>query len=420
MSFFYSFRTMSSSPDRCPLCNSISSHVYVGNLKEDVTNAELKKIFDVYGPIKKTWIARNPKSRGFGFVSFFNYSDSKRAVEDMDGRNVFGSYIKVEISRNRSMDEWYDRKPTIPPLLGELSSPPSNRHSPTSALRSGSRSPRRHHSSAHRYRSRSPPHLGRHKSRGYKSERFESPSPLFDTDEFYDRRRSSSPLPRHDSREQIYSYRATTQEGPSDFQPFQPNEMTQTYPPTNMMGYTQVVALKPNSTEMTNMVPLMPDSNSFQPQFTQLPSNYDEPKQENNFIMSYQNFGVMPPQVQNPCLRPQMTYTSQFPIISSTPAPQLSAPRVLSAVPPPRCPLPIEKPKVPPTRLPLLPPPPPLQPREYFAPTTASFLSTTTPTAVTTTTTPFGSTTAPVFIGTSTFNPTSHSQIDHSSTNRPI
>ena len=54
--------------------------LYIGDLDENVTEADLTEHFSKYGPIFYIRIARDPStgiSKGFGYVNFFNPRDGK-------------------------------------------------------------------------------------------------------------------------------------------------------------------------------------------------------------------------------------------------------------------------------------------------------------------------------------------------------
>lgn len=71
--------------------------LYVGDLRVDITAAELQREFEQFGPLNDVWLARNPP--GFGFVDYKESRDAARAVRVMDGAFVLGSKIKVEFAK---------------------------------------------------------------------------------------------------------------------------------------------------------------------------------------------------------------------------------------------------------------------------------------------------------------------------------
>jgi len=60
--------------------------VYIGNLGQNGTKHEIEASFTKYGPLKNTWIARNPP--GFAFVEFEDPRDAEDAVRGLDGTLV--------------------------------------------------------------------------------------------------------------------------------------------------------------------------------------------------------------------------------------------------------------------------------------------------------------------------------------------
>ncbi|XP_022093726.1 glycine-rich RNA-binding protein-like [Acanthaster planci] len=79
-----------------------NSKVYVGNLSFQTHEDELKETFCEYGPISDHVIVKDRNtgySRGFGFVTFERASDAQRAVEALDGSELGGRNIKVNIAR---------------------------------------------------------------------------------------------------------------------------------------------------------------------------------------------------------------------------------------------------------------------------------------------------------------------------------
>ncbi|XP_060068790.1 uncharacterized protein LOC132548908 [Ylistrum balloti] len=74
--------------------------LYVGGLVDDVGNDRLHRTFEKFGKIKKVWVARNPGSKGFAFIDFYEPEHAMNASVEMNGKHVFGSNIKVELSTN--------------------------------------------------------------------------------------------------------------------------------------------------------------------------------------------------------------------------------------------------------------------------------------------------------------------------------
>eukprot|EP00730_Choanoeca_flexa_P002891 TRINITY_DN11220_c0_g1_i7.p1 TRINITY_DN11220_c0_g1~~TRINITY_DN11220_c0_g1_i7.p1 ORF type:complete len:189 (+),score=23.18 TRINITY_DN11220_c0_g1_i7:93-659(+) len=70
--------------------------VWVGGLPDDAEKEELDRAFSEFGRLNNVWVARRPP--GFAFVFFEDQRDAQDAVDKMDGSELFGRRIKVEIS----------------------------------------------------------------------------------------------------------------------------------------------------------------------------------------------------------------------------------------------------------------------------------------------------------------------------------
>ncbi|KAK2708183.1 hypothetical protein QYM36_013943, partial [Artemia franciscana] len=75
------------------------SRLFVGNLLDSVSREDLEYEFSEFGVLKDVWVAQNP--RGFAFVEYEDEDDANDAVSNMNGKEYFGSRIKVEVSRQR-------------------------------------------------------------------------------------------------------------------------------------------------------------------------------------------------------------------------------------------------------------------------------------------------------------------------------
>lgn len=71
--------------------------LYVGNLPFSVTEDGLKELFSSYSPTEVVLIKNNfsGKSKGFGFVVIEAEESAKKAMEEMNGKEVEGRALKV-------------------------------------------------------------------------------------------------------------------------------------------------------------------------------------------------------------------------------------------------------------------------------------------------------------------------------------
>uniref|UniRef100_A0A3Q3FCQ8 Serine/arginine-rich splicing factor 3 n=1 Tax=Labrus bergylta TaxID=56723 RepID=A0A3Q3FCQ8_9LABR len=118
----------------CPL----DCKVYVGNLGNNGNKTELERSFGYYGPLRSVWVARNPP--GFAFVEFEDPRDATDAVRELDGRNLCGCRVRVELSngekrsRTRGAPPSWSRRPRGDRDDYRRRSPPARRRATTMPL----------------------------------------------------------------------------------------------------------------------------------------------------------------------------------------------------------------------------------------------------------------------------------------------
>ncbi|KAK3682467.1 Polyadenylate-binding protein, cytoplasmic and nuclear [Podospora appendiculata] len=73
------------------------TNVYIKNLALDVTDDEFRELFERYGDVTSTSVARdeNGKSRGFGFVNFVTHESAFKAVEELNSKDFHGQELYV-------------------------------------------------------------------------------------------------------------------------------------------------------------------------------------------------------------------------------------------------------------------------------------------------------------------------------------
>ena len=71
-----------------------SQRVYVGNIPSDTRDRDLEKFFKGYGRINDV-VVKN----GYGFVEFSDYKDADDAVADLDGKDLDGGRVRVQLAR---------------------------------------------------------------------------------------------------------------------------------------------------------------------------------------------------------------------------------------------------------------------------------------------------------------------------------
>jgi len=78
--------------------------IYVGNLTYSMTEDSLRELFEPFGEVTSTKIIKDrltDRSRGFGFVEMENKDEAESAIQKIDGTEVEGRNMKVNLARPR-------------------------------------------------------------------------------------------------------------------------------------------------------------------------------------------------------------------------------------------------------------------------------------------------------------------------------
>ena len=80
-------------------------NLYVGNLSYDMSEENLRTEFAEYGEVQSAKIITDKftgRSRGFGFVEMNSDDEGKKAMEELNGKDVDGRELVVNEARPRS------------------------------------------------------------------------------------------------------------------------------------------------------------------------------------------------------------------------------------------------------------------------------------------------------------------------------
>lgn len=78
--------------------------VYIGNIPSDTRERDLEKFCKGYGRINDV-VVKN----GYGFIEFDSYRDADDAVQDLDGKDLHGGRVRVELARPPGRERDRDR-----------------------------------------------------------------------------------------------------------------------------------------------------------------------------------------------------------------------------------------------------------------------------------------------------------------------
>jgi len=92
--------------DLAPAASSKPTHtnVFVGNLKEGLTDAQLEKVFKSYGVVDSCVVMNKGEDKTFGFVEFSTIAEAQAAIEGMNGQEG----LVVKFSNNDNVPMTWD------------------------------------------------------------------------------------------------------------------------------------------------------------------------------------------------------------------------------------------------------------------------------------------------------------------------
>ena len=80
-------------------------NIYVGNLSYEVTEEDLKQVFEAYGEVESVKVIKDyytGKSKGFGFVEMPAREGAESAIDGLNNTELKGRTLKVNKARPRS------------------------------------------------------------------------------------------------------------------------------------------------------------------------------------------------------------------------------------------------------------------------------------------------------------------------------
>lgn len=80
-------------------------NIFISNLSSDVSDSDLKELFDEYGPISSAKVITDRitgMSRGFGFVEMPNSKEAIKAIKELDQAEYDGKVIVVNEAKPKT------------------------------------------------------------------------------------------------------------------------------------------------------------------------------------------------------------------------------------------------------------------------------------------------------------------------------
>lgn len=77
-------------------------NIYVGNIFFGMEESDLEALFAAYGSVTSARIIydrESGRSRGFGFVEMSNDDEAKKAIEELDNKEISGRNLHINEAR---------------------------------------------------------------------------------------------------------------------------------------------------------------------------------------------------------------------------------------------------------------------------------------------------------------------------------
>ncbi|KAG0264520.1 hypothetical protein DFQ27_001189 [Actinomortierella ambigua] len=86
--------------------------LFISRLNFQVTEKELRREFEMYGPIENIRVvrAKDEQSRGYAFIEYEREKDMKAAYKDADGIKILGRRVVVDVERGRTVKGWKPKR----------------------------------------------------------------------------------------------------------------------------------------------------------------------------------------------------------------------------------------------------------------------------------------------------------------------
>lgn len=92
----------------------MENKLYVGNLPYSATDDSLRDSFAPYGTVVSASVITDHetgRSKGFGFVEMSTQQEAQAAIKGLDGTDMEGRAIKVNLARPRTDDDRRSSRP---------------------------------------------------------------------------------------------------------------------------------------------------------------------------------------------------------------------------------------------------------------------------------------------------------------------
>jgi RNA recognition motif-containing protein len=88
-------------------------NIFVAGLSYQITDADLKELFEEYGEVSSAKIITDRetrRSKGYGFVEMSNENEGQHAIEELNDAEYDGRTLSVSVARPRAEGERAPRR----------------------------------------------------------------------------------------------------------------------------------------------------------------------------------------------------------------------------------------------------------------------------------------------------------------------
>ncbi len=97
-----------------PPAEPATPRIYVGNLSPEASETDIKTAFSGFGDIKEVRVIKDRagKSKGYAFIEMLEMPDAKNAIESLNGKDLGGRILKVNLAKTKPDGSRRPRRPS--------------------------------------------------------------------------------------------------------------------------------------------------------------------------------------------------------------------------------------------------------------------------------------------------------------------
>lgn len=99
-----------------PPAENETPRIYVGNLSPEASETDIKTAFSGFGDIKEVRVIKDRagRSKGYAFIEMLEMADAENAIESLNGKDLGGRTLKVNLAKTKPNGPRRPRRPSNP------------------------------------------------------------------------------------------------------------------------------------------------------------------------------------------------------------------------------------------------------------------------------------------------------------------